>query len=130
MAMLGIIMTRMANAYRLFIYVLGMGPIMGRWNLFLEKNFPLRAIGRGSRSAGPSGTEKVDLKALGKRVLVDQTFMCVIIILYSVPSVANLESFLFSFACAGRRLGYVAFVLEYALRSTHDSIRYNSLQYS
>lgn len=49
-------------------HYLGMGPLIGRWNVFLEKNFPLRMVG-GSKS----GT--VDLKALGKRVLADQSVM-------------------------------------------------------
>ena len=44
-----------------------MGPLLGRWNLFLEKNYPLRSVG---------GT--VSLKSLGKRVLVDQTLMYVL----------------------------------------------------
>lgn len=42
------------------------GPFIGRWNLFLENTFPLRAL---------AGTGKVSLKALSKRVAADQLFM-------------------------------------------------------
>jgi len=48
----------------------GMGPILGRWNLFLETNFPLRAVTGRIPSAGRGN---VSLKALGKRVLADQS---------------------------------------------------------
>ena len=53
----------------------GMGPILGRWNLFLEKNFPLRAVtGRiPSAASGRGDRGNVSLKALGKRVLADQS---------------------------------------------------------
>lgn len=53
----------------------GMGPILGRWNLFLEKNFPLRAVMNRTSSTGRSDTGSVSLKALGKRVLADQVVM-------------------------------------------------------
>lgn len=47
-----------------------MGPIIGRWNVFLEKNFPLKALTGSYKSQNT-----VSLKALGKRVLADQSFM-------------------------------------------------------
>ncbi|KAF8326227.1 uncharacterized protein EI90DRAFT_3031214 [Cantharellus anzutake] len=49
---------------RFAVFGIGMGPLLGRWNLFLENNFPLRCVGG-----------KVSLKALGKRVLTDQALM-------------------------------------------------------
>ncbi|KAH9487139.1 Protein SYM1 [Psilocybe cubensis] len=51
---------------RFFAYGVMISPFMGRWNLFLERRFPLRAI---------KGTNKVSLNALGKRVAADQLFM-------------------------------------------------------
>ncbi|PPQ90429.1 hypothetical protein CVT25_014947 [Psilocybe cyanescens] len=51
---------------RFFAYGVMISPFMGRWNIFLERRFPLRAI---------KGTNKVSLKALGKRVAADQLFM-------------------------------------------------------
>jgi len=54
---------------RFFAFGLGMGPIIGRWNLFLERNFPLRAPSFGGRQGN------VSLKALGKRVAADQILM-------------------------------------------------------
>ena len=44
------------------------GPLIGRWNFFLERNFPLRSIGSGS-------TGKVSLRALARRVGADQLIM-------------------------------------------------------
>jgi len=46
---------------RFAAFGIGMGPILGRWNLCLEKNFPLGSVGV--------------MKSLGKRVLLDQTLM-------------------------------------------------------
>ena len=48
------------------------GPLIGRWNFFLERHFPLRA-----QSLRPGQPGKVSLKALGKRVAADQLFMYV-----------------------------------------------------
>lgn len=48
---------------RFFAFGLGMGPLIGRWNFFLERHFPLRANG---------STGKVSVKALSKRVAADQ----------------------------------------------------------
>lgn len=53
---------------RFFAFGFGMGPLIGRWNFFLERNFPLRALG-GSRQG------KVSWKALSKRVGADQLVM-------------------------------------------------------
>lgn len=43
------------------------GPLIGRWNFFLERNYPLRLAG--------NKTGNVSLKALSKRVAADQLFM-------------------------------------------------------
>ncbi|EUC65561.1 Mpv17/PMP22 family protein [Rhizoctonia solani AG-3 Rhs1AP] len=49
---------------RFFAFGTMMGPIIGRWNLVLEKSFPLRSVGG-----------KVSMAALGKRVAADQIIM-------------------------------------------------------
>jgi len=69
---------------RFAAFGIGMGPLIGRWNVFLEKNFPLRTVG-GSRS----GT--VDLKALGKRVFADQSFMAPLGLVIFVGSMGKME---------------------------------------
>ncbi|KAF4623912.1 hypothetical protein D9613_001617 [Agrocybe pediades] len=51
---------------RFLAYGFMISPFMGRWNAFLETRFPLRAA---------RGTNKVSLKALGKRVAADQLIM-------------------------------------------------------
>ncbi|KIP11486.1 hypothetical protein PHLGIDRAFT_114613 [Phlebiopsis gigantea 11061_1 CR5-6] len=56
---------------RFFAFGFSMGPVIGRWNVFLEKNFPLRA----PSLTGRHGKGKVSLKALGKRVAADQILM-------------------------------------------------------
>lgn len=54
---------------RFFAFGMGMGPIIGRWNFFLERHFPLRAPMFGGKQG------KVSLWALGKRVAADQLLM-------------------------------------------------------
>ncbi|KAI0786034.1 hypothetical protein C8Q75DRAFT_299481 [Abortiporus biennis] len=49
---------------RFFAFGFGMGPLIGRWNFFLERHFPLR------RSTG-----NVSIPQLTKRVASDQLFM-------------------------------------------------------
>ncbi|PSR71306.1 hypothetical protein PHLCEN_2v12820 [Hermanssonia centrifuga] len=57
---------------RFFAFGVGMGPVIGRWNFFLERHFPLRP----SSIRMPQGQQgKVSLKALGKRVAADQLIM-------------------------------------------------------
>jgi protein Mpv17 len=53
-----------ARTTRFFCYGLAISPVMGRWNAFLERRFPLR------RSTG-----KISFKALSKRVAADQLIM-------------------------------------------------------
>ncbi|CDO72443.1 hypothetical protein BN946_scf184977.g144 [Trametes cinnabarina] len=52
---------------RFFAFGFGMGPVIGRWNFFLERHFPLRSLG--------SNTGKVSVRALARRVGADQLFM-------------------------------------------------------
>ncbi|KAF9270465.1 hypothetical protein L218DRAFT_1071895 [Marasmius fiardii PR-910] len=52
-----------ARTFRFFIFGFGMSPLIGRWNAFLERQFPLRTAGN------------VSLKALFKRVASDQIIM-------------------------------------------------------
>ncbi|CAA7264712.1 unnamed protein product [Cyclocybe aegerita] len=54
-----------ARTLRFFCYGLAISPIMGRWNAFLERRFPLRSWKRG----------KVSFTALSKRVACDQLIM-------------------------------------------------------
>lgn len=70
---------------RFFAFGLGMGPIVGRWNLFLEKNFPLRAPSIGGRQGN------VSLKALGKRVAADQLLMAPIGLVLFLGSMGIME---------------------------------------
>jgi len=56
---------------RFFIFGVGMGPLAGRWNTFLERRFPLRT-GRPSRSTGSS---RISIAGLTKRVSSDQLLM-------------------------------------------------------
>ncbi|KAJ7225738.1 hypothetical protein GGX14DRAFT_422047 [Mycena pura] len=55
---------------RFFVFGASISPLLGRWNSFLECQFPLRARG--------IGHGKVSLKALSKRVAADQTIVAFI----------------------------------------------------
>ncbi|KDQ13733.1 hypothetical protein BOTBODRAFT_33432 [Botryobasidium botryosum FD-172 SS1] len=57
---------------RFAAFGVAMGPLIGRWNKFLEHAFPLRPARVGARYGASS---KVSLRALGKRVLGDQLIM-------------------------------------------------------
>lgn len=70
-----------ARTARFAAFGIGMGPLLGRWNLFLEKNYPLRSVGG-----------KVSLKSLGKRVLVDQTLMAPIGMAIFITSMGFMEA--------------------------------------
>lgn len=47
---------------RFFVFGFATSPLIGKWNVFLERKFPLKAHPQG----------KVSLKSLGKRVACDQ----------------------------------------------------------
>jgi len=57
----------LARTFRFFCFGFGLGPFIGKWNLFLERRFPLRTV------AGSAG--KVSARALSKRVAMDQLVM-------------------------------------------------------
>jgi len=56
-----------SRTFRFFCFGFGMGPLIGRWNTFLEHRFPSR-IGTACR-------RKVSLTSLAKRVSCDQLIM-------------------------------------------------------
>jgi len=68
---------------RFFVFGASISPLLGRWNSFLERQFPLRARG--------IGHGKVSLKALSKRVAADQTVMAPIGIVAFIGSMGILE---------------------------------------
>lgn len=57
-----------SRTFRFFCFGFGMGPLIGRWNSFLEHRFPLKKM-------NPTRTTKVSLSSLTKRVSCDQLFM-------------------------------------------------------
>ncbi|KAF7982073.1 hypothetical protein HWV62_30372 [Athelia sp. TMB] len=57
----------LARTARFFCFGFALGPFIGKWNSFLERRFPLRAV------AGGAG--KVSTRALSKRVAMDQLVM-------------------------------------------------------
>ncbi|EPQ60936.1 hypothetical protein GLOTRDRAFT_68985 [Gloeophyllum trabeum ATCC 11539] len=70
---------------RFFAFGFTMGPVIGRWNIFLERRFPLRTVQTGS-SAG-----KVSARALTKRVAADQLFMAPIGLVAFLGSMGVME---------------------------------------
>ncbi|KAH7921957.1 hypothetical protein BV22DRAFT_1197795 [Leucogyrophana mollusca] len=71
-----------ARTLRFFCFGLGLSPLLGRWNLFLEHRFPLRM--RRAR-------EKVSFAALSKRVAADQLFMAPLGLVIFVGSMGIME---------------------------------------
>ncbi|RPD81770.1 hypothetical protein L226DRAFT_451219 [Lentinus tigrinus ALCF2SS1-7] len=67
---------------RFFAFGFGMGPVIGRWNFFLEHNFPLRSIG---------GSGKVSLRALARRVGADQFLMAPVGLAFFIGSMGIME---------------------------------------
>ncbi|KAF9480460.1 hypothetical protein BDN70DRAFT_877602 [Pholiota conissans] len=67
---------------RFFAFGMGISPIMGRWNRFLERRFPLRSL---------HGTSKVSLTALSKRVACDQLIMAPIGLVLFLGSMGIME---------------------------------------
>ncbi|OJT14363.1 Protein sym1 [Trametes pubescens] len=68
---------------RFFAFGFGMGPVIGRWNLLLEKHFPLRTLG------GKTG--KVSVRALARRVGADQLLMAPIGLSLFIGSMGIME---------------------------------------
>ncbi|KZT06761.1 uncharacterized protein LAESUDRAFT_678725 [Laetiporus sulphureus 93-53] len=71
---------------RFFLFGFAMGPVIGRWNFFLERHFPLRF-----QSTTPNGIGKVDIRALSKRVAADQLIMAPIGLAIFIGSMGIME---------------------------------------
>ncbi|KAI0336049.1 hypothetical protein GY45DRAFT_1402533 [Cubamyces sp. BRFM 1775] len=69
---------------RFFAFGFGMGPLIGRWNFFLERHFPLRSL-------GGNNPGKVSLRALARRVGADQLFMAPIGLALFIGSMGVME---------------------------------------
>ncbi|KAJ7630719.1 hypothetical protein FB45DRAFT_916372 [Roridomyces roridus] len=67
---------------RFFVFGASISPFLGRWNTFLERQFPLRAL---------HGSRKVSTKALLKRVAADQLVMAPIGLVAFIGSMGVLE---------------------------------------
>ncbi|KAJ7783543.1 hypothetical protein DFH07DRAFT_788131 [Mycena maculata] len=65
---------------RFFVFGATISPLLGRWNGFLERQFPLRAL-----------NGKVSLRALSKRVAADQIVMAPIGLIAFIGSMGVLE---------------------------------------
>lgn len=76
-----------ARTIRFLIFGFGMGPLIGRWNVFLERRFPLR-IGRPSRS---TESPRVSIAGLTKRVSSDQLLMAPIGLAIFLTSMGLME---------------------------------------
>lgn len=59
-----------ARTARFFAFGTLMAPLLAEWNKFIEFRFPLKSAGAAASNVG-----KVSLKALGKRVAVDQILL-------------------------------------------------------
>ncbi|KLO20399.1 hypothetical protein SCHPADRAFT_923568 [Schizopora paradoxa] len=93
------------RSIRFFAFGAGMGPIIGRWNQFLEKQFPLRSLtniaplaagvkiggGAGAVQAAPIGIGQVSGMAVAKRVAADQLFMAPIGLAIFIGSMGAME---------------------------------------
>lgn len=64
-----------------------MGPLIGRWNTFLERRFPLR-VGRPSK---PADKPRVSIAGLTKRVSSDQLLMAPIGLAMFLTSMGLME---------------------------------------
>ncbi|KAH7883890.1 hypothetical protein F5I97DRAFT_1609935 [Phlebopus sp. FC_14] len=71
-----------ARTLRFFCFGFGLSPLLGRWNVFLERKFPLRR----RRAQG-----KVSIKALSKRVAADQLVMAPLGLVIFVGSMGIME---------------------------------------
>ncbi|KAJ7275262.1 hypothetical protein B0H12DRAFT_1086469 [Mycena haematopus] len=67
---------------RFFVFGASISPFLGRWNTFLERQFPLRAL---------NGNGKVSPKALAKRVAADQIVMAPIGLVAFIGTMGVLE---------------------------------------
>ncbi|KAF9073764.1 hypothetical protein BDP27DRAFT_1215198 [Rhodocollybia butyracea] len=67
---------------RFFCFGFAISPLIGRWNTFLERRFPLRVS---------PGSDKVSLKALSQRVAADQIIMAPIGLCLFLSSMGVME---------------------------------------
>ncbi|KAG8907308.1 hypothetical protein FRB99_004757 [Tulasnella sp. 403] len=74
-----------SRTLRFIAFGVGMGPLIGRWNRFLETAFPLRSAGG-----------KVSFRSLAKRVAADQTIMAPVGMALFVSSMGIMEGRTFS----------------------------------
>lgn len=88
----------LSRTFRFFCYGATISPFLGRWNAFLEKRFPLRALRttRRPNAAGglvrpPEGTTPVSFTALTKRVAADQLIMAPIGLTLFIGSMGMME---------------------------------------
>jgi len=76
-----------ARTIRFFIFGVGMGPLVGRWNTFLERRFPLKV----ARPSRPAGGSRVSIASLTKRVSSDQLLMAPIGLAIFLTSMGVME---------------------------------------
>jgi len=67
---------------RFFAFGFTISPLLGRWNHFLERAFPLRSI---------KGSSRVSFRALGKRVAADQVIMAPLGLAIFIGSMGAME---------------------------------------
>ncbi|KAI0085617.1 hypothetical protein BDY19DRAFT_430348 [Irpex rosettiformis] len=77
-----------ARTVRFFAFGVAMGPIIGRWNFFLERHFPLR---KSMVLKGHLQESKVSMKALAKRVAADQLLMAPAGLVFFIGSMGIME---------------------------------------
>lgn len=70
-----------ARTLRFFCFGSSMSPLLGRWNLFLERRFPLRAW----------RIQPISFRALSKRVAADQLIMAPIGLMMFIGSMGVME---------------------------------------
>ncbi|KAI0803069.1 hypothetical protein BC629DRAFT_92946 [Irpex lacteus] len=73
---------------RFFAFGAAMGPVIGRWNFFLERHFPLR---KSFVFKGQLQESNVSMKALGKRVAADQLLMAPVGLVLFLGSMGIME---------------------------------------
>ncbi|KAJ7107651.1 hypothetical protein C8R43DRAFT_905614 [Mycena crocata] len=73
---------------RFFVFGASISPFLGRWNAFLERQFPLRPF---TKASANRTMPAVSLKALSKRVACDQIVMAPIGLVAFIGSMGVLE---------------------------------------
>lgn len=76
-----------SRTLRFFTFGFAMGPLIGRWNQFLEWKFPLRSLA--AKSQGQAG--QVSGRSLAKRVAADQLIMAPIGLSLFIGSMGYME---------------------------------------